>query len=324
MHKHTVLVTGGAGYIGSHTCKILAKAGFFPIVFDNLSTGHEYAVKWGPFIKGDVCNQKHLEEVLLQYKPIAVIHFAAVTTVPESMTNPAKYYHNNLVGAFSLLEAIRQTKIIPFIFSSTCAIYGNPQTVPMDEEHPKLPISPYGSSKWMIEQIAEDYHKAYLLPFAFLRYFNACGASLESEIGEDHADENHLIPLIIQTALGKRSHINIYGCDYATDDGTAIRDYIHVLDLAQAHLLALRYLLEKNDSLIVNLGTGVGTSVNEVILAVESICGQEIPKKIAPRRVGDPPILLADPKKSMSELGFKPQYSDLTTILQSAWEWHKS
>lgn len=317
-----VIVTGGAGYIGSHTCKALAQAGFCPITYDNLSNGHASFVKWGPFEQGDLRDKEKLEAVFKKYEPIAVLHFAAASLVGESVTDPAKYYTNNVVGTLSLLEAMRLYKNIPFIFSSTCATYGNPTYTPLDEEHPKAPITPYGHSKLMIEQIVKDFHKAYGLPYAFLRYFNACGADLDLEIGEEHNPETHLIPLILMAASKKRESINIFGTDYETPDGTAIRDYIHVMDLSIAHVKALQKLLDGKPFLEINLGTGKGSSVKEVIAAVEKISGKKVNVRLAGRREGDPPILVADAKKSFNELGWIPQYSDLNTIISSAWNWH--
>ncbi|MDR3624526.1 MAG: UDP-glucose 4-epimerase GalE [Chlamydiales bacterium] len=318
-----VLVVGGAGYIGSHVAKALAKASFSPVTYDNLLCGHKSAVCYGPLEIGDIHNSKRLSEVLIKYDPIAVFHFAALTAIGESVQNPAKYYHNNLIGTFNLLEAIRAYKTIPFLFSSTCAIYGLPHYIPIDENHPQLPINPYGRSKLMVEKIIQDYHRAYNLPICILRYFNAAGADLDEEIGEDHEPENHLIPLILNTVLGKQPSINIFGTDYETPDGTAIRDYIHVQDLAEAHVRSLKYLLTGNTQLELNLGTGTGYSVKQVIDQVENICNQTVNKNFCKRREGDAPILIADSAKCRSLLNWTPSCSDLPTIIGSAWQWHK-
>jgi UDP-arabinose 4-epimerase len=259
MNQKFILVTGGAGYIGSHTCKALHQAGFQPIVYDNLSTGHKELVQWGPLIVGDLLDQYQLEKTLLQYQPKAILHFAASAIVSESMNNPALYYENNVRGSLSLLLAMKNTEIPHLIFSSTCATYGNAQSLPMSESHPQLPLSPYGRSKLMIEQMIFDFEKAYGIKSAILRYFNAAGADLEGTIGENHTVETHLIPSLIQTMLGLKDFVSIYGNDFPSFDGTAIRDYIHVTDLANAHALALQRLLSEAPSFAVNLGTGSGT-----------------------------------------------------------------
>ncbi|MBU1610694.1 MAG: UDP-glucose 4-epimerase GalE, partial [Proteobacteria bacterium] len=288
-----VLVTGGAGYIGSNTCKALSLAGFMPITVDNMIYGHPWAVKWGELAEGDIRDKSFLGQVFASYSPVAVLHFAAFTYVGESVTDPGKYYDNNVCGTISLLEAMRAAKCRNIIFSSTCAVYGNPESVPMDESTPKGPINPYGHCKLMVEQALRDYAAAYGTGYAALRYFNAAGADFAAGIGEDHDPETHLIPLIIEAAMGRREHISIFGTDYPTPDGTAIRDYVHVTDLADAHVRALSHLLDDGGNLELNLGTGSGHSVREVIEAVGRVAGREIPTLEAPRRVGDPPALVA-------------------------------
>jgi UDP-arabinose 4-epimerase len=318
-----VLVTGGAGYIGSHVCKVLKRNGFFPIVYDNLSTGHAYAVKWGPLILGDLADRHNIRETCIRYRPQAVFHFAANALVGESVLHPAKYYRNNTSNSLILLEEICEAKIPYFIFSGTCAVYGNPQFLPLTEEHPLAPINPYGWSKRMIEQMLKDFDAAYGLRFVALRYFNAAGADLEQEIGENHDPETHLLPSILQAALQLREEIVVYGTDFATTDGSAIRDYVHVCDLAEAHLLALRMLLEGEKSRVFNLGTGKGTSVWEMIHAVQKYVSKKIPVRIAERRAGDPSSLVASADLASTMLGWNPKYSDLETLIRSAWKWHE-
>lgn len=317
-----ILVTGGAGYIGSHACKALFHAGFFPITYDNLSVGHKEAVQWGPLIIGDLKDQKLLRETLKNEKPIAVLHFAANALVGESTKNPLKYYDNNVLGTLSLLESMKEEKIQNIIFSSTCATYGNPISIPMNETHPQSPINPYGRSKLMIEQILSDFDRAYGIRSICLRYFNAAGADPEGHIGENHKEETHLIPLLLLAIL-KNEELFVFGKDFPTKDGSAIRDYIHVTDLADAHLQALYFLLETQKSSVFNLGTGNGLSVLEMIDLAEKICKTKVHKKIAERRDGDPPVLIADPKKAFSLLHWKPQFSDPKTIIESAYHWHK-
>lgn len=319
----TVLVTGGAGYIGSQTCKELAKAGFLPITYDNLSTGHAYAVKWGPLVQGDLREREELKAAFRKFKPKAVLHFAACAIVSESMANPGKYYQNNLGSSIALLEAMREEKVPYLIFSSSCATYGQAQSTPITEMHPQLPINPYGRSKWMVEQMIDDFGKAHNLVAVSLRYFNAAGADLETEIGEDHDPETHLIPSLIQTALGKRKEIAIYGADFPSADGSAVRDYIHVQDLADAHVRALQWLLESRKSTAVNLGSGKSYSVFEIAEAIQSFSGKKIPLRIEKRREGEAPILTADRKKAQELLGWTPRFSDLSILISSAWKWHQ-
>jgi len=298
-----VLVTGGAGYIGSHTCKALAAAGFFPVSIDNLVYGHEWAVKWGPLIKGDINERDLLEHVFRTYRPVAVLHFAAFAYVGESVNSPDKYYRNNVVGTLTLLDVMLGHGCKNLIFSSTCATYGTPLTLPVTEDHEQRPINPYGWSKLMIEQIMRDYERAYNLRHVSLRYFNAAGADPDGEIGEDHDPETHLIPLAIQAALGERPYVEIYGTDYPTGDGTAVRDYIHVSDLALVHVLALEHLLSGKKSVFLNVGTGQGSSVREVIKAVESATMREVPTRESRRRAGDPPVLVAKSALAVATFG---------------------
>ncbi|MDP3817155.1 UDP-glucose 4-epimerase GalE [Pseudomonas sp.] len=318
-----VLVTGGAGYIGSHTCKVLALAGHTPISYDNLVCGHLRAVRWGPLEVGDISDRLRLDEVLAQYRPEVAIHFAASSLVGESVQNPGKYYRNNVLGSLNLLEALRDHGIDKLVFSSTCATYGMPVYTPIDEQHPQQPINPYGASKLMIERMLQDFDVAHGLRSISLRYFNAAGADPEGEIGEAHDPETHLIPLALQVALSQREHLQVYGVDYPTADGSCIRDYIHVTDLARAHLQALGLLLEGGQSDAFNLGNGQGFSVLEVIEQVRRITGHSIPFETVDRRVGDSPILTAQTEKARQVLGWQPQFSDLGLIIQHAWGWQK-
>ena len=319
--QKSVLVTGGAGYIGAHACKALNRAGYTPIVYDNLVYGHPEFVKWGPLEEGDIDDHQRLERVLGKYKPTAVMHFAAYAYVGESMENPSKYYLNNVAGTLSLLETMRKCDINQIIFSSTCATYGMPEQIPIDEDHPQYPINPYGRSKLMIEWILKDFATAYGLKFVSLRYFNAAGADPDAEIGEDHNPETHLIPLILDVALGRRKHLEIFGTDYDTSDGTCIRDYIHVSDLADAHLLALLYLRDGGESAAYNLGNGSGFSVREVITTARERTGCDIPCVESKRRPGDPSILIGSSEKIKKTLGWKPRFNKLETIIDTAWRW---
>ena len=320
--SQAVLVTGGAGYIGSHACKALAGAGFQPVVFDNLSRGHREAVRWGPLVEGDLADRQRLCAALIEHKVEAVMHFAAYAYVGESVTDPALYYRNNLGGTLSLLEAMREAGIGEIVFSSTCATYGIPDGVPIREDAPQRPVNPYGETKLAIERALHWYAAAYGLRSVSLRYFNAAGADPEGEIGEHHEPETHLVPLVLQAALGHRAHIDIFGTDYPTPDGTAIRDYVHVRDLAIAHLRALERLRGGGGSAAVNLGTGQGHSVREVIAAAELASGRKVPARAAPRRPGDPPALVADPSLAGEILGWHPQHSDLDTIIRTSLTWH--
>jgi UDP-glucose-4-epimerase GalE len=319
-----VLVTGGAGYIGSQTAKALARAGYEPVVLDNLVSGHRWAVQWGPFVKGDLADPGLLPKILKEYHVEAVMHFAASLYVGESMTNPRKYFWNNVVNTLRLLDAMMDTGVKRLVFSSSAATYGNPQTIPIPEEHPHVPVSPYGETKLGMERAMHWYGVAYGLRWVALRYFNASGADLEGELGEEHDPETHLIPLVIQAALGQRPCVEVYGTDYPTPDGTPIRDYIHIVDLADAHVRALRHLEARGESVALNLGTGQGHSVREVIQAVGRLCAGRVPARDAPRRAGDPPVLIADPSKAKKLLKWEPQHPDLDSVVQSAWDWHAS
>ncbi|MBV8336404.1 MAG: UDP-glucose 4-epimerase GalE [Alphaproteobacteria bacterium] len=321
--SQTVLVTGGAGYIGSHASKVLSLAGHRPVVFDNLSRGHREAVRWGPLVEGELADRERLVAAIREHRISAVMHFAAFAYVGESVADPALYYRNNLSGTLSLLDAMRETGLDKIVFSSTCATYGMPEVVPIPETAPQLPVNPYGETKLAIERALQWYHRAYGLRSMSLRYFNAAGADPEGEIGELHEPETHLIPLILHTALGKRSHVDIYGTDYETPDGTAIRDYIHVEDLAEAHLRALEHLGAGGESAALNLGTGSGHSVREVIAAAEAISGRPIARREVARRPGDAPILVADPGLAAQQLGWCAHCSDLETIIDTAFAWHK-
>lgn len=319
-----VLVTGGAGYIGSHTCKLLAGAGYIPVAFDNLSFGHEWAVKWGPFVRGDLSDVDFVRNTLREHEVGAVIHFAANAYVGESMENPRKYFRNNAANSLNLLEAMLDADVKTLVFSSTCATYGIPETVPILDDHPQRPANPYGETKLFVERAIYWYAEAYGLRWAAPRYFNASGADPDGEIGEDHDPETHLIPIIIEAALGKRPHIEIFGTDYNTPDGTAVRDYVHVADLGDAHLRALNYLLEGGENLAFNLGTGQGHSVREVIDSVERISGKNVSRKEGLKRPGDPPALVADARRAEGVLGWCPRFPDLDVIVGTAWRWHAS
>ncbi len=321
MMNRVVLVTGGAGYIGSHTCKLLWEKGYTPVVLDNLVYGHESFVQWGAFVRGDINAPQILNQVFQQYAPTAVIHFAAYAYVGESMLEPEKYFQNNVSGTLSLLAAMRKNDCRQIVFSSSCATYGLPK-IPITEDQPQQPVNPYGRSKLMIEQILADYDAAYGMKSAVLRYFNAAGADSSGAVGEDHSPETHLIPLTIYAALGLLPEIQVFGSDYATKDGTAIRDYVHVTDLAEAHVRSLQYLESEGESLQVNLGTGQGHSVTEIIQAVEKISGRTVPVRQGERRAGDPPVLVADISRAARILGWQPLHSSLDTIVSTAWQWH--
>jgi UDP-glucose-4-epimerase GalE len=319
-----VLVTGGAGYIGSQTAKALARASHEVVVLDNLSTGHPEAVKWGPLIEGNLGDKGLLEKIFREQRIEAVLHFAASLLVGESMTDPQKYFWNNVVNTLVLLDVMKASRVKRIVFSSSAAVYGNPQKTPIPEDHSMQPVSPYGDSKLCMERAIRWYGVAYGLSGVSLRYFNAAGADLDGELGEEHDPESHLIPLVIKAALGQRPEVGIFGTDYPTADGTAVRDYIHVVDLADAHVRALDYLAGGGETTELNLGTGEGHSVREVVAAVGKFCGGRVPAKDAPRRAGDPPVLVADPAKARQLLKWRPQHSDLDTIIQSAWKWHSS
>jgi UDP-arabinose 4-epimerase len=322
MNRPTILVTGGAGYIGSHACKALAQAGFTPVVYDNLVYGHPEAVKWGPLIKGDILDRAALDAAFAEHRPAAVMHFAAYAYVGESVTDPAKYYTNNVGGSLSLLEAMRAAGCKAMVFSSTCATYGEPKSMPIREDHVQLPVNPYGRTKLLIEQAMGDYGRAYGLRSAALRYFNACGADPDGEVGERHDPETHLIPRALMAAAGQIPALDLFGEDYDTSDGTCVRDYVHVTDLARAHVLAIGRLLDGGESLRLNLGTGRGTSVREIIRAVERVSGRAVPVKVSPRRAGDPPMLYADPAEAERVLGFRTRFNDIHEIMDTAWRFH--
>jgi UDP-glucose-4-epimerase GalE len=319
----STLIVGGAGYIGSQTAKRVASEGLTPIVLDNLTYGHTWAVKWGPFVEGDLADAALVQRVLRDYAIKSVIHFAAYAYVGESVTNPRKYFRNNVANTLNLLDAMVDAGVRDIVFSSTCATYGEPLELPINENHPQSPVNPYGESKLAVERILEWYARAYGLRFAALRYFNAAGADPDGELGESHDPETHLIPLAIAAALGRSGELEVYGSDYPTPDGTAIRDYIHVADLADAHWLALRHLANGGDSLRLNLGTGRGHSVREVVAAVEKISGRMLPVRTAGRREGDPAVLVADPSKAKVVLGWSPKYPELETIVEHAFRWYE-
>jgi UDP-glucose 4-epimerase len=317
------LIVGGAGYVGSHVNKYLAERGFRTVVFDNLDRGHREFVKWGEFEKGDLADREALRACFRKYSIRSVMHFSAFTYVGESVEDPERYYRNNVANALNLLSVMREFGTARFIFSSSCAVYGVPETIPMEEDHPKRPVNPYGRTKWMIEMILEDYARAYGLKYAILRYFNAAGADPDGEIGEWHDPETHLIPLVLDGALGIRRDVRIFGTDYETPDGTCIRDYIHVFDLADAHVLALKKLLDGGKSDSFNLGNGLGFSVREVIETARRVTGRNIPAIEGPRREGDPPVLIGSSEKAKRVLGWKPRYAGLEAILETAWKWHR-
>lgn len=322
--KVPVLITGGAGYIGSHTAKLLARSGFEPIAFDNLTNAHESSVRWGPFVYGDLARPAQIRAALRRYRIQAVVHFAADAYVGESVEAPRKYFRNNVVGTLNLLDAMIDAGVRQLIFSSSCAVYGCPQRVPITEEHPGAPVNPYGESKLIAERTLHWYEQAYGLRWMALRYFNAAGADIEGDLGESHSPETHLIPLVIQAAQRQSPVVKIYGTDYPTPDGTAIRDYIHVSDLANAHVLALKHLRNGGRTAAMNLGTGEGNSVRQIISAVEKISGRSIRARELPRRCGDPAELVANAGKAARVLGWQPTYSGLETIIDSAWRWHES
>jgi len=325
MSKQTILVTGGAGYIGSHAVKVLQQAGYQVLILDNLVYGHQDIAETlgAELIVGDTNDRPLLDQLFRDRQISAVMHFAAYAYVGESVTQPDKYYRNNVVGTLTLLEAMVAANIKAFVFSSTCATYGIPQQIPMTEEHPQVPINPYGATKLMVERILQDFDVAYGLKSVIFRYFNAAGADPDGAIGEDHNPETHLIPLVLLTALGKREAITIYGTDYPTADGTCIRDYIHVNDLADAHVLGLQYLLQGNKSEIFNLGNGNGFSVKEVIDTAQEISGKSIYVIFGDRRAGDPPTLVGSSEKARKILNWQPKYADIKIILQHAWQWHQ-
>lgn len=322
----TILVTGGAGYIGSHAVLALQDAGYEVVILDNLVYGHRELVETVlkvELIEGDIANRALLDQIFKSREIAAVMHFAAYAYVGESVSHPAKYYRNNVVGTLTLLEAMCDAGIKNFVFSSTCATYGVPEQIPVVENQRQQPINPYGMSKLMVEHILDDFDHAYGLRSVRFRYFNAAGADPQGRLGEDHSPETHLLPLVLLTAMGKRESISIFGTDYDTPDGTCIRDYIHVTDLAQAHVLGLEYLLKGGSTDVFNLGNGLGFSIQEVIEAARVVTGRPIAVTLADRRPGDPPILVGSGEKARQILGWQPEYADLKTILAHAWQWHQ-
>tara|TARA_B100002003_G_scaffold248847_1_gene283592 strand:+ start:1532 stop:2521 length:990 start_codon:yes stop_codon:yes gene_type:complete len=321
---NNILVVGGAGYIGSYMCKYLSKNGYHPVILDNLIYGHREAVKWGSFFKGSMDDSALLDQIFSEHQIAAVMHFAAFCYVGESVLQPARYYRNNVANTLNLLEFMNKRGVRSFIFSSSCATYGEPVEIPITENHTQNPINPYGRSKLMVEQIMEDFSHAYKSECVSLRYFNAAGADPDGELGEDHNPETHLIPLVLKTAIGKREMINIFGDDYPTKDGTCIRDYIHIDDLAQAHLLALERLLSGLPGGCFNLGNGSGHSVMQLIETARKVTGKTIPSKVVDRRPGDPAVLIGSSEKAIKALGWHPRFPELETIIETAWKWHKN
>jgi UDP-arabinose 4-epimerase len=318
-----VLVTGGAGYIGSHTCKALHRAGYTPVTYDDLCRGHAGAVRWGPLEVGALQDAGRLHEVLAAHRPAAVLHFAALAYVGESMAEPGRYYDNNVGGTVALLEAMRHAGIEQLVFSSTCATFGVPSGGAIDDDHPQDPINPYGASKLMVERILRDYGTIHGLRSVSLRYFNAAGADPDGELGERHDPETHLLPLALAAAAGDRDAVEVYGDDYPTPDGSCVRDYVHVSDLADAHVRALAHLQAGGASTACNLGTGAGSSVIEVIEQVQATTGRPVPVRRSPRRPGDPPTLVAAVDRATSLLGWVPTRSSLATIVDDAWRWYR-
>ena len=318
-----ILVTGGAGYLGSHACKALAAAGFTPVVYDNLSRGHDWAVRFGPLEVGELSDRARLDEAFARHQPAAVLHFAALAYVGESVAQPSLYYRNNVMGSLTLLEAMVGSNVAPIVFSSTCAVYGAPGDVPVVEDLPSAPVNPYGKSKMMVERLLANFSRAYGLRHAALRYFNAAGAAPEDGLGEDHDPETHLVPLVLDVAAGRRPGITVFGDDYDTPDGTCVRDYIHVMDLADAHVRALEHLLGDKANLTLNLGTGTGYSVHQVIEAARRVTGKPIAALSGPRRAGDPPVLVADASRARELLGWRPARTALEDQIGDAWRWHQ-
>lgn len=317
-----VLVTGGAGYIGSHACKALAASGFTPVTFDSLSGGHREAVKWGPLEEGDLLDRDRVARLFKDHEFAGVMHFAAYIAVGESVADPGKYYRNNVGGTITLLDAMVEHGVKPLVFSSTAAVYGTPEVVPIPESAPLMPINPYGRSKLTSERMIDDFATAHGIRYAVLRYFNACGADADGETGECHEPETHLIPLALDAAGGK-GELTVFGEDYPTRDGTCVRDYINVTDLAEAHVAALQSLLDGGNSMALNLGTGYGISNREVLDAIARVTGNPVPHTVGERRPGDPAELVADPSLAEKTLGWRAQNSDIDTIVETAWRWHR-
>ncbi|MFM2275966.1 MAG: hypothetical protein RL211_1838 [Pseudomonadota bacterium] len=318
-----ILVTGGAGFVGSACLRHLLAHGYEALAYDNLAQGHPEAVPAGRLVIGDIADTQMLTKTLRDFKADAVMHFAAATYVGESVSNPEYHYRNNIGGTLSLLGAMREAGVKRMLFSSTCATYGMNPKVPMGEDSAQEPFSPYARTKLAVEWMIRDFAHAYGMGFTLLRYFNAAGADADGQFGEDHRPENHLIPLVLQVALGQKSHIDVFGTDYPTPDGTCLRDYVHTEDLAQAHRLAIQATTESTAN-VFNIGTGTGNSVFEIIAACEAVTGIKIARKISPRRPGDPPALVASPRKLIEELSWKPRYTDIKDIIATAWSWHKS
>lgn len=316
-----ILVIGGAGYIGSHTAKALARRGFVPVTYDSLVNGHRWAVRWGPLVEGDMGDKAKLLETIRRYEINAIIHFAAFAYVGESMRRPEIYFDNNVTKSLALLDTIVEAGVSHVVFSSSCATYGMPAQMPIKEDTPQLPVNPYGETKLIIERALSWYGAAHGFSWTALRYFNAAGADPDGELGEVHSPETHLIPLVMDSALGRRT-VEVYGDDYPTPDGTCVRDYIHVSDLAEAHVQALDYLMKDGKSIALNLGTGAGRSVRQVMSAVEQVTGRKVSHRIVPRRAGDPAVLVADPSLAGKVLSWHPQHSSLENIVGSAWNWH--
>ena len=321
MDGKTVLVTGGAGYIGAHACKVLAQAGFTPVAFDNLNTGWEDAVKFGPFFKGDLMNRADVDAAFAQYRPVAVLHFAALSLVGESMTDPGKYWRVNVMGALNLIEGALAAGCKNFVFSSTCATYGDQDGVLLDENSVQQPINSYGASKRAIEDMLTNFGASHGLNHVIFRYFNVAGCDPEGEIGEQHTPETHLIPLMLEAVAGKRPALTVFGSDYATRDGTCVRDYVHVMDLVQAHVLGLNWLLEGKGNRVFNLGTGSGFSVREVIDASRAVTNREVPIVEGTRRAGDATALVSGSARAVEELGWQPTRSTLPQMIRDAWAW---
>jgi UDP-glucose 4-epimerase len=318
-----VLVTGGAGYIGSHMVKLLLEEGADVVTFDNLSSGRRGAVTGGSFVEGDLNDPELLRRTLTRQRVDAVMHFASLIQVGESVREPARYYETNVTGTLNLLSAMRETGVHRFVFSSSAAVFGEPQYTPIDEAHPKAPINPYGFSKWIIERVLADYAHAHGIASVSLRYFNAAGADPGGELGECHDPETHLIPLVLQAVAGRRDSVTVYGADYPTADGTCVRDYVHVADLCRAHLLALERLASHSGAYAYNLGNGKGFSVKQIVEAAERVTGMKVPVVMGARRPGDPAVLVADSKKAVDELGWRPAYQALDTIISHAWAWER-
>ncbi len=319
-----ILVTGGAGYIGSHACKALARAGYTPVTYDNLVTGWQDAVKFGPFEQGDLLDRARLDEVFAKYQPAAVIHFAALSQVGEAMVEPGKYWSNNVTGSLTLIQAAVDAGCLNFVFSSTCATYGEHDNVVLDESTQQQPLNAYGASKRAIEDILRDFQAAYGLKHVIFRYFNVAGADPDAEVGEFHQPETHLVPLMLDAIDGKRSGLTVFGTDYDTPDGTCIRDYVHVCDLVDAHVLGLKWLEQGKESRVFNLGTGSGFSVMEVIEHSKAVTNRAVPYSIGPRRAGDCTLLVSGSVRAKEELGWTPKRSTLETMITDAWRWHQN